>query len=264
MSKLGVIFGYSQDWYEKLKPVIPRKYHKYLWESSRQRLYSDEQLGELDAYFASYPKTYKVLTYGGARVKYSEVNEDGKKLTPCNSKDTELCCKKIPQIYNNGKKGAYVRVHLAIPDCLDSGDPEFDASSNLLHFNTEKNEALAIGAWNFATTMENHIPNNYVSGGKWNYYQVTIGHILYNVYVATYESILAAGEKLEGATQAPMYQCYLDPKASARDCVKVNEILRTNKWEIKVAVEAIAAVDGVENGIDAFADKVPGTYNVFE
>ena len=24
------------------------------------------------------------------------------------------------------------------------------------------------------------------------------------------------------------------------------------------------AVDGVENGIDAFADKVPGTYNVFE
>lgn len=128
-------------------------------------------------------------------------------------------------VENTGSEDAYVRVHIAIPQILDNGSPDFDASQNVLHFNYNE-ESIGEGKWNWSSTKG----APYV--GNWNFYTAQIGEIWYNVYVVTYETALANGDVTEDA----MSQVYLDKKVSNSDITKIKETLGA-EWKIYVVAE---------------------------
>lgn len=143
-------------------------------------------------------------------------------------------------VSNDGTEEAYVRVHIAIPTLLDDGDPTYDASKNILHFNYDK-ESIGAGLWDWSKAADD---NKYE--GDWNAYKTTIDQIEYNVYVVTYGSILA---KNEVTAQKAMSQVYLDNKTTNEDIEYYNGVLGEN-WEIKVVAEG-AQADGFTNAYDA-------------
>ena len=245
--KPSVVMGYSQNWYPKVEPVIPRVYHEYINDSAKENMYTMEELGADKAYFVSKPDTYKVFTYGGARVELICEGPEKAELLPGTM--TENNIEKRVSVKNIGEKDAYVRVHIAIPKILDDNVPTFNAMYNMLHFNTKKEE-LATGKWNFSTSMDR--PNqNYAASGKWNFYVENIDGEEYAVYVGTYETPLKTDEIAVDA----IYQAYLDAKAVADDLVQVYKVLNSNEWEIKVAVEAVAVTEEDTDCLAAF-DKV--------
>ena len=141
---------------------------------------------------------------------------------------------------NTGSEDAYVRVHIAIPSILDDGDPSFDASANILHWNFPKG-SYGNGKWNWTKT----------TGGagydakNWNYYTVTIDNVPYNVYVATYETELAKGRTTVNAIN----QVYLDSETTNEDITKIKETLGDN-WYIYVVAEGTQKA-GFENAYEA-------------
>ena len=154
-------------------------------------------------------------------------------------------------VTNKGSEDAYVRVHIAIPTILDDGDPNFDASNNVLHFNYNS-ENVGAGKWDWSKTA------GAVYEGDWNFYPETINNIQYNVYVVTYEAALAKDAKTVDA----MSQVYLDSKVSNDDITRIKETLG-DEWKILVAAEGVQAA-GFENAYDALntAFGVPGAYDV--
>ena len=149
-------------------------------------------------------------------------------------------------VENTGSEDAYVRVHIAIPTILDDGDPSFDASSNVLHWNFSKDN-YGSGKWNWTKT----------TGGagydskNWNYYTTTIDNISYNVYVATYETAL----KNEETTVNAIHQVYLDSKVTNEDITKIkngtdDETGLGENWHIYVAAEGTQA-DGFDDAYTA-------------
>ena len=153
---------------------------------------------------------------------------------------------------NTGFEDAYVRVHIAIPTILDDGDPNFDASANVLHFNYA-DDSIGEGLWDWSNAADD---NAYV--GNWNFYTTAIGGIDYNVYVVTYGTALAKGETTEDA----MSQVYLDPKVTNADITDIKAALG-DQWKIYVAAEG-AQSEGFANAYEALntAFGAPGTYDV--
>lgn len=132
---------------------------------------------------------------------------------------------------NTGSEDAYVRIHMAIPTLLDDGDPSFDASANILHWNFAKGN-YGNGKWNWTKT----------TGGagydakNWNYYTTTIDGISYNVYVATYETALKQNETTVNA----IHQVYMDSETTNEDITRLKTTLGNN-WYIYVVAEGTQA-----------------------
>lgn len=159
------------------------------------------------------------------------------KLMPTTGKDAQgkqiNGIEKEVYVKNTGSEKAYVRVHIAIPDALDSGardNPALNATDNIVHFNMSR-ESIVDGKWNWGTSKDAaNYPEN---GGDWNVYETTIGTITYNVYVVTYETELAA----EGVTEDAIWQVYMDMNTTNEQITYLKSILGNN-WNIYVAAEA--------------------------
>ena len=200
-----------------------------------------------------------VFTVGNVDIDLYENFVDESKLLPAvydaEKKVWNNAVTKEVFVTNTGSEAAYVRVHIAIPTILDDGDPSFNASKNVLHFNMGK-ETYADGLWSWNKAVDGaNYPEN---GGNWNFYTTTIDNVAYNVYVVTFKSTLAAGE----ATCSAMKQVYLDPKVTNEDIASINEKLN-GKWSIYVAAEGVQAA-GFANAYEALntAFGVPGAYTV--
>ena len=144
-------------------------------------------------------------------------------------------------------------MHIAIPQLLDDGADSFDASANLLHFNFAE-DSVGAGKWDWSKTTGAEYT------GDWNYYEETVDGITYNVYVVTYESVLAAGAE---TAEKAMNQVYLDKDVTNEDITKLIADLG-EEWNILVVAEG-AQKEGFDNAYDALntAFGVPGTYNPF-
>ena len=241
-----VIMGYGENWYPKTEPVIPRVYHEYLKDSDKANIYTAKELDIEFAYFACNPENYDVFNGAGTNVKLNLEKINKVKLVPRvgGTNNTTDVVKTAPSITNLDEDPTYVRLHIAIPACLDDALPTFNASYNMLHFNSKKDEALITGTWNWSTSMDRE-SGKYVKDNNWNYYPATIDGIDYNVYIATYETALEKDQITEDA----IFQVYLDEKAAKEDIQQIFDILNSDTWEIKYAVEAVKA----EEYADPFA-----------
>ncbi len=154
-------------------------------------------------------------------------------------------------VTNTGSEAAYVRVHIAIPAVLDNGNPDFDASRNVLHFNYDSDN-IGAGKWDWSKTTGD------VYEGDWNFYTTTIGNVAYNVYVVTYEKALASGEE----TVSAMNQVYMESTTTNEDITRIKETLGDN-WHIYVAAEGVQAA-GFSDAYAALnaAFGTPGEYTV--
>lgn len=207
------------------------------------------------AYFTDTDAETNVFTSGNVAIDLTENFDQGAKLLPAtgSAKAGTLQNGVTKEVFvtNTGSEDAYVRVHIAIPSILDNGDPSFDAGQNVLHFNYEGDNAAA-GMWDWSDSTG--APYD----GNWNYYETEIDGIAYNVYVVTYETALATGEKTVDA----MNQVYLDGKVTNEDIEEINAVLG-EEWKIIVAAEG-AQADGFADAYEALntAFGVPGTYDV--
>ena len=241
--------GTSNGWYPPEEPVIPRVYHKYLSEEELQILYTEEEIQKLfnNAYFVSNPDAFPANGWNGAICKYVDKCSSGQMLIP-GSKSTNQVIKSM-RVKNLGKAPAWIRLFIAIPSILDDAQPTFDASKNVLHFNSDPNKALAEGQWNWGKALD-RTAGNYVGPSGWNFYTTEIKGIAFNVYVATLETALEPGQ----LTTEAVFQVYLDAKCSKDDIVKVNKTFGTDEWQMYAAAEAVTVgeVDG-EPETDPFA-----------
>ncbi len=123
------------------------------------------------------------------KIQTEEVDEYGMTTNP-NYVD------KIVNVTNTGKSDAYVRVIVAFPADFDAEK----ASDMMLHWNSSRLEAGETDpskCWTRAGGTE----------------QVTIGGVLYNLYVMTYNGVLTPGEQ----TKYPaIVGVYLDPKVDSK------------------------------------------------
>ena len=227
-------------------------------------------IGGTLAYFTDDEDAVNTFTYGniditleekgenasGEIVDFNELTEVEKELMPSTGKDDEgniiNAIKKEVYVTNDGDNDAYVRVHIAIPQILDDGAETFDASKNLLHFNYEK-DSVGEGKWDWSKAADD---DKYE--GNWNFYTAEIEGIWYNVYVVTYEGILASG----ASTVNAMHQVYLEATATQEDMARVKETLG-DTWNVVVVAEA-AQAQGFKDAYTALntAFGVPGEYTV--
>ena len=210
------------------------------------------------AYFTDKDAKDNVFTTGKVDISLEEKFEQDSKLLPATGSAQagtlkNGVTKEIQVINKTGSEDAYVRVHIAIPNILDNGDPSFDAGKNVLHFNYDA-DSIGEGKWDWSKSTG--APYE----GDWNYYETTIDGIKYNVYVVTYEKALKAGEI---TAEKAMHQVYLDSKVTNEDVEKINKALNNN-IQIKVIAEGAQAA-GFDNAYAALnaAFGAPGTYNAF-
>ena len=205
------------------------------------------------AYLTDNEVAKNTFTYGNVDIRLDEEFVQGSKLLP------GIDVSKTVNVTNIGSEDAYVRVHIAIPQYLDSGNPEFAAYDNLLHWNFSKaSVADKYWNWNANVTDEGYnaeMPGWPGNGGNWNFYTVQIDGIWYNVYVATYETALAGATETnkDGETTAfpAIYKVYLDAKLDNADMAKIDEALGGKEWNVYVAAEAVQAA-GFANAYEAF------------
>ncbi len=219
------------------------------------------------AYFIDTDNAENVFTMGNVEIELEETYEQNSTLVP------GLDINKDVWVENVGTEEAYVRVHMAFPAKMDDGDPSFNASKNFLHWNFES-AAYADGQWSFLPEYSEGTGYKGNGAGNWNFYTTTIDGEKYNVYVATYRTAVAAGEKT--ATNA-LDKVYLDKTVDGvtnedgsvtyKD-TKGNEVTLTAEQLKNIQIKIIAEgtqVDTFENAYDALnaAFGVPGTYNPF-
>ena len=198
------------------------------------------------AYLTDNETAKNTFTYGNVDIRLEEEFAQNSKLLP------GIDVAKTVNVRNVGTEDAFVRVHIAIPAILDSGiadQPQFAAYNNSLHWNFSK-ASVADGYWNWHATNTNGSslagwPGN---GGDWNFYQTTIGNVVYNVYIATYETALAADAV---TAEDAIYKVFLDTKLDNADLAAINKALNGD-WSIYVAAEAVQKA-GFDNAYDAFA-----------
>lgn len=182
------------------------------------------------AYFTDTDEATNVFTTGNVEIDLQEVfDPETAKLMP------GIDIQKEVTVQNTGSEAAYVRVHIAFPAILDSGTPELAAYKNTLHWNFSK-ESVQEGQWSQLQNSEQVGPNaNYPNwpgnGGTYNTYTAEIDGIKYNVYVLTYETVLASRETT--ATNA-IEKVYLDTKVTNEDMTEILDEL----GQIKVLVYA--------------------------
>lgn len=207
------------------------------------------------AYFTDKDSATNTFVSGNVKIDLDENFTQGSKLLPSTGSAQQGTLQngvtKEAFVTNTGSEDAYVRVHIAIPAILDSGDPEFDAGKNVLHFNYDAN-SIGEGRWDWSN--KTGAPYE----GQWNYYETTIDGVKYNVYVVTYEKALATGETTENV----IHQVYLDGKVTNSDIAKINEQLGTT-WKMYVAAEGCQAA-GFSDAYAALntAFGTPGAYTV--
>lgn len=209
------------------------------------------------AYFTDTDAADNVFTTGNVDIDLVETfDPDNATLMP------GIDIEKVINVTNEGSEDAYVRIHLAIPSMLDSGsedEPEFAAYNNTLHWNFSV-DSLEDGQWNWHGTNVNGstyagYPGN---GGDWNMYQQEVDGILYNVYVATYETVLESGD--ETATDA-IYKVFLDTKVTNEQMeVIVGELGATPKILVVAEGGQKAGFDDAYTALNT-QFGVPGTYN---
>ena len=211
-------------------------------------------IGGTLAYFTDTDAQENVFTTGNVDIDLIEnFNADEAKLIP------GIDITKEVDVKNTGSEEAYVRVHIAIPSMLDSGsedEPQYAAYNNTLHWNFTK-DAIKDGQWNWNVDKDGaNYPGN---GGKWNMYQETIGNILYNVYVATYETALA---KDEITTNEAIHKVYLDKNVTNKMMTEITTALGQNPKVLVVAEGGQKA--GFDNAYVALNTQfgVPGEYKV--
>ncbi len=161
------------------------------------------------AYLTDTDKEENVFTFGNVDIDLQETFDQNSKLIP------GVDINKDVWVMNVGSEDAYVRVHIAIPTILDDGDPSFDASSNVLHFNFDM-DSVADGQWSWNKTVDG--ANYPTDGNGWNFYTATIDGIAYNVYVVTYETALTSQA---GTTTYAMDKVYIDTKVTNEDIANI-------------------------------------------
>ncbi len=212
------------------------------------------------AYFTDTDAQVNTFTVGNVAIDLYEDfgdNDEGgvEKLIPATGSAQDDTLKngieKEVYVMNTGTEEAYVRVHIAIPTLLDNGDPTFDASANIVHFNFDP-ATVGEGKWDWSKSNED---GKYT--GNWNFYTTTIDGIGYNVYVVTYTGILG----VQDSTCDAMHQVYMDPSVTNEDITKLKETLG-NTWKIYVGAEG-GQVAGFANAYEALNTQfgVPGEYN---
>ena len=197
------------------------------------------------AYLTDNEVAKNTFTYGNVDIRLDEEFTQGSKLLP------GIDVNKTVNVTNIGAEDAYVRVHIAIPAFLDSGDedqPQFAAYNNMLHWNFSK-ESLVNGYWNWhKTNVDGSTYAGYPeNGGDWNCYHTEINDITYNVYIATYETALSKNSQ---TAQPAIYKVFLDAKLNNADMTTINEALNGD-WSIYVAAEAVQA-NGFNDAYAAF------------
>ena len=204
------------------------------------------------AYFTSEDQATNVFTTGNVKIDLiEEFDAEDAKLMP------GIDITKKVDVKNDGSEKAYVRVHIAFPSMLDSGskdEPQFASYNNTLHWNFTK-ASYEEGKWNWNANKDGaNYPGN---GGTWNMYEQEVDGILYNVYVATYETPLDS----EATAEEAITKVYLDKKVTNEQMAGIIEELGANP---KVLVFAEGGqVDGFEDAYTALNTQfgVPGTYN---
>ena len=213
-------------------------------------------VGTTLAYFTDTDDATNTFTVGDVKIELKEKFEQNSKLFPGVDVNKDVWVK------NTGSENAFVRVHIAFPAVLDSGDPEFAAYANTLHWNFAK-ASVADGQWNWHNTFVNgsnaEMPGYPGNGGAWNSYSQTIDGIDYTVYVVTYETALASGKE---TTTYALDKVYLDTSVTNEDVTGIKEVLGDN-WEIKVVAEGVqeAGFEGKPYEALNTAFGVPGSYN---
>ena len=213
-------------------------------------------IGGTMAYFTDIDRKDNVFTTGNVKIELVEIfDEENSKLIPATGSAQNGTLKngitKEVSVKNTGSEDAYVRVHIAIPQVLDNGDPTFNAGENVLHFNYDKN-SIGEGKWDWSKATGTPYE------GDWNYYEQIIDNIKYNVYVVTYASELPGGEETD---EKAMNQGYLDSKVTNEDIEDIKTTLG-EKWKIKVVAEG-TQVAGFSDAYTALntAFGTPGSYN---
>ena len=208
------------------------------------------------AYLTDTETATNVFTTGNVDIKLIEDFEPNSKLMPGTKEQNNV--KKVVTVENTGSEEAYVRVHIAIPAILNSGDDDHPAQAalnNSLHFNFPTG-STAEGYWSWSESVDT--PNVPTVADDWHMYQIDLPNgdktVTYDVYVVTYETALAPKGK-DGATTAvaAMHQVYLDAKLNNDD---MQEILDTiGDIKILVAAEAVQKA-GFDNAYEAFQAAV--------
>ena len=220
-------------------------------------------VGATLAYLMDTDKAVNTFTVGNVAIELKEEFKQDSKLLP------GIDVQKQIKVKNTGTEEAYVRIHMAIPSILDSGSedkPEFTAYNNTLHWNFS-GASVQEGQWSQLKNKEAKGPNaNYPNwpdnGGAYNMYEATIDGVVYNVYVITYESALAAGAT---TTTNAIEKVYLDTSVTNEG---LTEIIAALKGQIKIHVVAEGGhVAGFEG--DAYTALntqfgVPGSYDPFK
>lgn len=223
------------------------------------------------AYFTDKDEAENTFTTGKVDITLNETfDEQTAKLLPG---------KNIAKIVNvtNNEEDAYVRLHIAFPaDTIYYGANDgVQEYNNLVHFN-QKYASLAAGEWNWTPTSDG-VGGNYPgypgNGTNYNTYTTTIDNVEYRVFVVTYMTKLAKGEKT--ATDA-MFNVYLDKYADTTDGVnytapanKAAGGYRTaamssnlNNYKILIVAEGCQA-EGFNDAYTALNTSfgTPGTYS---
>lgn len=226
-------------WYPAIEPDVPRVYQEDMPAEFKERMYTKEAMKWDRAWLYGNPDSYRVHNYSGAKAELV-MKPVKAELFPGSNK-----LNNIPYnvaIKNTGDKPIYVRAHIAIPKCLDDNIPDFDASLNLLHFNAEKEVSLGANAWNWSKSQGGRKPGQMIGSDGWLCEYQTIDGIEFNIYVVTYEIALQPG----ATTPTVIFQAYLDARSDSEKLMIVNNIMKTNKWELKVAIETIYVEESVE------------------
>lgn len=197
------------------------------------------------AYLTDTEVETNVFTIGNVDITLTE-NFENNKLIP------GIDVNKDVFVTNVGSEDAYVRVHIAIPTLLDSGDddnPMFASYNNLLHWN-QSIASMQKGKWNWHKTNMYSEHANYPGwpgneSENWNTYEATVDGVKYTVYIGTFETPLEKGEKTIDA----ITNVYLD---ASLDNVHIENILdELGEIRILVAAEAVQAA-GFKDAWDAF------------
>ena len=163
------------------------------------------------AYFTDKDAKTNTFTTGKVDITLNETfDEQTAKLLP--GKDIA----KVVNVTNN-EEDAYVRLHIAFPaDTIYYGNDGVQEYNNLVHFN-QKYASLAAGQWNWTPTsagVGGNYPGYPGNGTNYNTYTTTIDRVEYRVFVVTYMTKLAKGEK---TTTDAMFNVYLDKYADTTD-----------------------------------------------
>lgn len=195
---------------------------------------------------------YKNYSYGGSFCKLYQASESGAKFVYNEELMNEV------YVVNKGSKPAWVRIHIAVLESILPNPKDPAAEENLIIIGGTP-ASLAIGGWNWSTSLNRESGKYFGPGGIMNVYKATIDEEKYVVYVVTYETPLASNSKTLSAIRTM--------KLNTNDEIivgNVNAELQSDQWEFPIVVESAARTLG-EDPYIVFDDLygMVGTYNPY-